>query len=132
MGMTDPVADMLTRVRNAAKAKHKKVDIPSSNLKREIARILQEEHFIEGYKELDDKKRQQLRVYLKYIQDEKSAIQGIERVSTPGRRKYVKKTEVPRVLGGMGIAIISTSRGVITDKKARKIGVGGELICRVW
>jgi len=132
MGMTDPVADMLTRVRNAAKAKHNKVDIPSSNLKREIARILQEEHFIEGYKELEDNERQQLRVYLKYIQDEKSAIKGIERVSTPGRRKYVKKTEVPRVLGGMGIAIISTSKGVITDKKARKIGVGGEVICRVW
>jgi len=132
MGMTDPVADMLTRVRNAAKAKHKKVDIPSSNLKREIARILHEEHFIEGFKELNDDKRRQLRVYLKYIQEEKSAIQGIERVSTPGRRKYVNKKEVTRVLGGMGIAIISTSRGVITDKKARKIGVGGEVICRVW
>ena len=132
MGMTDPVADMLTRVRNAAKAKHKKVDIPSSNLKREIARILHEEHFIEGFKELNDDKRRQLRVYLKYIQEEKSAIQGIERVSTPGRRKYVNKKEVTRVLGGMGIAIISTSKGVITDKKARKIGVGGEVICRVW
>ena len=132
MGMTDPVADMLTRVRNAAKAKHNKVDIPSSNLKREIARILHEEHFIEGFKELNDDKRRQLRVYLKYIQEEKSAIQGIERVSTPGRRKYVNKKEVTRVLGGMGIAIISTSKGVITDKKARKIGVGGEVICRVW
>ncbi len=132
MGMTDPVADMLTRVRNAAKAKHKKVDIPSSNLKREIARILHEEHFIEGFKELNDDKRRQLRVYLKYIQEEKSAIQGIERVSTPGRRKYVNKKEVTRVLGGMGIAIISTSKGVITDKKARKIGIGGEVICRVW
>ena len=132
MGMTDPIADMLTRIRNAASAGHKKVDVPASGLKREIARILSEEHFINGFTEAGEEKKKVIRIYLKYDPQNESVIKGIKRISKPGLRHYVKKADIPRVLGGMGIAIISTSSGVLSDKKARKIGVGGEVLCHIW
>ncbi len=132
MGMTDPVADMLTRIRNACKAGHRKVDIPSSNMKREIARILKERGFIHNYAYVDDNRQGYLRLYLKYSSDEESAILALERVSRPGLRKYVGKGDVPRVLNGLGVAVLSTSSGILTDAEARKAGTGGEVICRVW
>ena len=132
MSMTDPVADMLTRIRNAARAGHRKVDIPSSKMKREVSRILKERGFVHNYAYVDDGLQGYLRLYLKYSEDEESAIQGIQRVSRPGLRKYVGKDEIPRVLNGLGIAILSTSRGVLTGAEARRDGVGGEYICRVW
>lgn len=130
--MTDPIADMLTRVRNACQAGHRKVDIPSSKMKREIARILKERGFVHNYAYVDDNRQGYLRLYLKYSPEEESVIQGLQRVSRPGLRKYVGKDEVPRVLNGLGIAILSTSRGVVTDRDARQEGVGGEVICSVW
>ncbi len=130
--MTDPVSDMLTRIRNASRAGHRKVDIPSSKMKREIARILKERGFVHNFAFVDDGLQGYLRLYLKYSEDEESAIQGIHRVSRPGLRKYVNKTEIPRVLNGLGVAILSTSRGVLTDAQARHEGVGGEYVCRVW
>jgi small subunit ribosomal protein S8 len=132
MVMTDPIADMLTRIRNANSVKHDSVDIPSSKLKVELARILKDEGFIREYKVIDDGKQGILRVYLKYTAQKGQAIQGLKRISKPGLRVYANKDEVPRVLGGLGIAILSTSKGVITDKDARKQGVGGEVICYVW
>ena len=130
--MTDPIADMLTRVRNACQAGHRKVDIPSSKMKREIARILKERGFVHNYAYVDDNRQGYLRLYLKYSPEEESVIQGVQRVSRPGLRKYVGKDEIPRVLNGLGIAILSTSRGVVTDRDARQEGVGGEVICSVW
>ena len=132
MVMTDPIADMLTRIRNANSVKHDSVDIPSSKLKVELARILKDEGFIREYKVIDDGKQGILRVYLKYTAQKGQVIQGLKRISKPGLRVYANKDEVPRVLGGLGIAILSTSKGVITDKDARKQGVGGEVICYVW
>ncbi|MGI6149475.1 MAG: 30S ribosomal protein S8 [Firmicutes bacterium] len=132
MVMTDPIADMLTRIRNANSVKHDSVDIPSSKLKVELARILKDEGFIREYKVIDDGKQGILRVYLKYTAQKGQVIQGLKRISKPGLRVYANKHEVPRVLGGLGIAILSTSKGVITDKDARKQGVGGEVICYVW
>ena len=132
MGMTDPIADMLTRIRNGLKAGKKWVDIPSSRLKKELARILAEEHFIEKYHVVDDKKQGELRVFLKYDKKEKPIIKGIKRVSKPGLRKYQRADKLPRVLNGLGIAIISTSSGVMTDRDARKKCFGGEIICYVW
>ena len=132
MGMTDPVADMLTRIRNACKAGHPKVDIPSSNMKREVARILKTCGFIHNYAYVDDNRQGYLRLYLRYSADEESAIQGLQRVSRPGLRRYVGKDEIPRVLNGLGVAILSTSRGILTDSEARKAGAGGEVICHVW
>ena len=130
--MTDPIADMLTRVRNACRAGHRKVDIPSSRMKREIARILKESGFVHNYAYIDDNRQGYLRLYLKYSRDEESAIQGVKRESRPGLRKYVGKDEIPRILNGLGVAILSTSRGVLTDRTARREGVGGEVICSVW
>ena len=130
--MTDPIADMLTRVRNACRAGHRKVDIPSSRMKREIARILKESGFVHNYAYIDDNRQGYLRLYLKYSPDEESAIQGLTRESRPGLRKYVGKDEIPRILNGLGVAILSTSRGVLTDRTARREGVGGEVICSVW
>ncbi len=130
--MTDPIADMLTRVRNACRAGHRKVDIPSSRMKREIARILKESGFVHNYAYIDDNRQGYLRLYLKYSSDEESAIQGVKRESRPGLRKYVSKDEIPRILNGLGVAILSTSRGVLTDRTARREGVGGEVICSVW
>jgi len=132
MGMTDPIADMLTRIRNGSKAGKKWVDIPASKLKIELARILAEEHFIQRYRFIEDKKQGEIRVFLRYDENDKPIIRGIRRISKPGLRKYSRASELPRVLNGLGIAIISTSSGVMTDRDARKRGVGGEVICHVW
>lgn len=132
MSMTDPISDMLTRVRNACKAGHKKVDVPASRVKREIARILAERRFINSYTYVEDSRQGYLRLYLKYDSDEESVIQGIQRVSKPGLRRYVVKKEVPRVLNGLGIAVLSTPKGIMTDEESRTAGVGGEVLCYVW
>ena len=132
MGMTDPVADMLTRIRNGSKAKKKWIDVPASKLKKELARILAEEHFIERYKFVEDAKQGELRLYLRYEKDETPVIRGIRRVSKPGLRRYSRAGELPRVLNGLGVAIVTTSSGVMTDRDARRKGVGGEIICYVW
>ena len=132
MSMTDPVSDMLTRIRNACKAKHKKVDIPASNLKKDIARILTEQKFINNFAFIDDAKQGIIRLYLKYDNNELSIIRGIRKISKPGLRKYVGRDEIPKVLNGLGIAILSTSRGILTDKESKNLGVGGEVLCYVW
>lgn len=129
---SDPVADALTRLRNANAAGHEKVDIPSSRLKVEIARILKEEGFVTSYKVIDDPKQAILRVYLKYGPGNERVIRGITRTSRPGLRVYTRTRKIPRVLSGMGIAILSTSKGVMTDQKARRQAVGGEVLCYVW
>ena len=134
MAMSDPIADMLTRLRNGAGAGHKRVDIPASKLKLEIARILQKERFIGNYKFVqgDDDPQGVIRMYLKYTPDEEPVINGIERVSKPGLRTYCSSRTVPRVFGGMGVSILSTSRGIMTGREAKKVGVGGEVLCSVW
>lgn len=131
MTMTDPVADYLTRLRNALQAGHKRVDVPASNLKRDMTRLLAEHKYINGYTEVKESAQGVIRIQLKY-QDTKPVIAGLKRVSRPGLRKYVDAGEIPRVLGGLGIAIISTSRGLMTDKQAREAGVGGEVLCEIW
>lgn len=131
MVMTDPVSDCLSRIRNACRAKHKRVDIPASKIKVEIARILYENHYIANYKVLDDGRQGILRVYLKY-RDEQSVLHGIERVSRPGLRVYRDRHELPRVRNGLGTAIVSTSKGVLTDRQAREAGIGGEVLAKVW
>jgi small subunit ribosomal protein S8 len=130
--MTDPIADMLTRVRNAAQAKHQKVDMPSSRLKIEIARILKEEGYIAHYKMADESGKNFLTVFLKYGPKGEKVISNIERISRPGCRVYVSKGEIPKVLGGLGINILTTSHGVMTGKQARKQGFGGELLCNIY
>ncbi|NLC02912.1 MAG: 30S ribosomal protein S8 [Tissierellia bacterium] len=130
--MTDPIADMLTRIRNANNAKHDSVDIPASNIKKQLAQILLDEGFVKGFDVIEDAKQGIIRVDLKYGTKKEKVISGIKRISKPGLRVYVKSDEVPRVLGGLGIAIISTSSGIITDKQARNKAVGGEVICYVW
>ena len=132
MAMSDPVADMLTRIRNAGKAKFNSVDIPGSNLKIELAKVLKDEGYIRNYKFLKDSKQGMLRVYLKYDQGQTSAIYSLKRVSKPSRRVYVKSKEVKPVFNGLGIAILSTSHGIMTDKQARKENVGGEVLCTIW
>jgi small subunit ribosomal protein S8 len=132
MSVSDPVADLLTCIRNACKAKHKKVDVPTSTMKAEVVRVLLREKYINNYKSIDDKKRGILRIYLKYDAKERSIIQGIERVSKPGRRVYIRRHEVPRIQGGLGTALISTPSGIMTDQEARDEGLGGEYLCRVW
>lgn len=132
MSMTDPIADMLTRIRNAGAAGHRRVDIPLSKIKVEIARILAENHFVHGYKVLDDGAHGRLRVYLKYTPDDRPVIRNLERVSSPGLRKYVDSSSVPKVRAGMGIAILSTSHGLMTDREARRQRVGGELLAKVY
>ena len=132
MTMTDPIADMLTRIRNANLVKHDSVDIPASNLKKSLANILLEEGFIKGFDVIEDGKQGLIRVQMKYGPDKERVITGLKRISKPGLRVYAKRDDVQKVLGGLGIAVISTSNGVITDKKARKAGVGGEVICYVW
>jgi small subunit ribosomal protein S8 len=129
--VTDPIADMLTRLRNGIRIKSEKVDIPASRMKVEIARILKEEGFIKTYKILKDKRQGILRIIPKYINNE-SAISGLKRVSKPGRRVYVGRKEMPSVMGGVGIAILTTSKGILSDKACRREGVGGEVICYVW
>ncbi|NLK07775.1 MAG: 30S ribosomal protein S8 [Firmicutes bacterium] len=132
MVMTDPIADMLTRIRNANSAKHDSVDIPVSKLKVEVARILKDEGYVRDYKVIDDGKHGFLRVYLRYGANKQLTISGIKRISKPGLRVYAKRDEIPRVLGGLGIAVLSTSHGVMTDKQARQARVGGEVLCYVW
>ena len=132
MTMTDPIADMLTRIRNANVVKHETVDVPASNMKKELSRILLEEGFIRGYDVIEDGKQGIIRIQLKYGQTGERVISGLKRISKPGMRDYADKHEVPRVLNGLGISIISTSKGILTDKQARKENVGGEVICYVW
>ena len=129
---TDPIADFLTRIRNAAAAKHQRVDVPVSKLKTEIARILKEEGYISNFKATEEEGHKILRVYLKYANNNEAVISNVNRVSRPGCRVYVRRTEIPRVLGGMGINILTTPRGVMTGRQARKQGLGGELLCEVW
>ncbi len=129
--LTDPIADMLTRIRNAARIKAEKVDIPASKLKLEIAKILKEEGFIRAYKVIKDRRQGILRVNLKYA-DGEPVITGLEKVSKPGRRVYVGSQEIPRVMGGVGLAILTTPKGVLSDKVCRRENVGGELLCHVW
>ncbi len=131
MNTTDPIADYLARINNAIRAGHKKVDIPASNMKRALSKVLTEQNFINGYSELQDSPQGTLRIALRYISGS-NAIQGVKRVSRPGRRVYVPSTEIPRVLNGLGMAIISTSKGVLTGAQARENKVGGEVLCYVW
>ena len=132
MSMTDTIGDMLTRIRNAGKARFDKVDIPASRMKISLARIFKDEGFIKNYKVIKDNKQGILRVYLKYDDQNLPLIQRIERVSKPGRRVYAGCEELPKVQGGLGVAVISTSKGVMSDRQARKHRVGGEVLCRVW
>ena len=129
---TDPIADMLTRIRNAIAARHPKVDVPASRLKAEIARILKDEGYILNYKPADEGSKKLIRIYLKYTPGNVPVISHIERVSRPGCRVYVGSKEVPRVLGGLGVNVLTTPKGVMTGKEARKMGVGGEVLCQVW
>jgi small subunit ribosomal protein S8 len=130
--VTDPVADMLARIRNGSLAEHEKVDVPASKLKVRLAEILKEEGFIKNFRLIEDKRQGVLRVYLKYGPGQERVISGLRRVSKPGRRLYVGADRVPSVLGGMGVAILSTPRGVLTDRESRKAKVGGEVLCYVW
>ncbi|NLW70190.1 MAG: 30S ribosomal protein S8 [Eubacteriaceae bacterium] len=132
MSMTDPIADMLTRIRNANKAKHDSVVIPSSEMKKAIAQIMKDEGYINDFKFTEDDKQGLLEVDLKYQAGQSRVISGIKRVSRPGLRVYAQKDEIPKVLNGLGVAIISTSKGIMTDKNARKNNVGGEVICYIW
>lgn len=132
MSVSDPIADFLTCVRNALHAKKRSVDIPSSNAKRALAELMHKERFIRGFKVIEDSKQNVIRIYLKYGAGETSVIQGIRRISTPGRRVYVKKDDLPRVLGGYGMSVLSTTRGILTDKEAKQAGLGGEVICHIW
>ena len=132
MSVWDPIADFLTCVRNAVRARHRKVDVPSSNLKKDIAALLLREKYINNFKVIEDQRQGILRVYLKYTAGDESVISGLKRVSSPGRRVYVKKSELPRVLGGLGTTIVSTSHGLMSDKEARSAGLGGEILAQVW
>ena len=132
MAVTDPVADFLTSLRNAIRARHRKVDVPASRLKTEIAKVLLRERYINNYKIIEDRRQGVLRMYLKYTGDDVSVITDVRRVSTPGRRLYVRRGRVPRVLGGLGTSILSTSKGLMTSREAEEAGLGGELMCQVW
>lgn len=132
MSMTDPIADMLTRVRNGSTARHSIVEIPSSRMKVEIARLMTEQGYVVGYKVKHGEHGEVIHVELKYGKNRERVISGIKRVSKPGRRVYAKKESLPKVLGGLGTAIISTSRGLVTSAEARKLGLGGEVICFIW
>lgn len=132
MSVSDPVADFLTCMRNAIRAHHRKVDVPATRLKTQIASVLLRERLINNFKVVEDGRQGVLRIYLKYASDDRNVITGIRRVSTPGRRVYVGKTRIPRVMGGLGTSIVSTSRGLMTDREAREAGLGGELLALVW
>lgn len=132
MTMTDPIADYLTRIRNAAKAKKRRVDIPASNIKREITRILKRHRLIEDYLIIDDGKSGIIRILLKYTAQGVNVIEGLQRISRPGLRKYVDKESIPRVQNNIGISILTTSRGVMTGSRARRLGIGGEVLCYIW
>ncbi|MDE5415773.1 MULTISPECIES: 30S ribosomal protein S8 [Bacillaceae] len=132
MVMTDPVADLLTRIRNANVVRHEKLEVPASNIKKQIAEILKREGFIRDFEYIEDNKQGVIRIFLKYGANNERVITGLKRISKPGLRVYAKATEVPRVLGGLGIAIVSTSKGIMTDKDARQQQVGGEVLAYVW
>ena len=132
MAVSDPIADFLTCVRNAIQARHRKVDVPSSRVKQEITKVLLRERFINNFKLLEDDRQGTLRVYLKYTADDVNVITDLRRISTPGRRVYVGKDRLPRVMGGLGTSIVSTSKGVMTDREAREAGLGGEVLAQVW
>lgn len=132
MGMTDPIADMLTRIRNANMASFNRVDMPCSSLKVAIAKVLKSEGFIKNYKIIEDQKQGVLRVFFKFDENGESVLDGLTRVSKPGRRVYAKSDKIPTILNGYGINILSTSKGVVTDHQAREMGVGGEILCSVW
>ncbi len=129
---TDPIADMLTRIRNANKERHESVMIPASNMKVSMAKIMLEEGFIKNYEVQEDNKQNMIKMTLKYGKENERVIKGLKRISKPGLRIYAKNTEIPNVLGGLGVALISTSKGIVTDKEARAQGVGGEVICYIW
>lgn len=132
MVMTDPIADMLTRIRNANVVNHEKVDVPASNMKKALAEIFKSEGFIRDYQSIDDEKQGVIRVFLKYGPNREKVITGIKRISKPGLRVYVGKDELPKVLGGLGVAVVSTTKGLMSDKQARQAGLGGEVICYIW
>lgn len=132
MSMTDPIADFLTRIRNASAARHRWVDIPASNLKIRIAVLLKLEGFIKDFVIVEDSKQNQIRMYLRYTTDDKPVIEALQRISKPGRRLYVNADQLPKVRNGLGVAILTTSRGVVTDKQARKERIGGEVLCYIW
>ncbi|WP_078393399.1 30S ribosomal protein S8 [Shouchella patagoniensis] len=132
MVMTDPIADMLTRIRNANLVRHEKLELPASMLKKEIADILKREGFIRDYEYIEDNKQGVIRIFLKYGTSNERVITGLKRISKPGLRVYAKSTELPRVLGGLGVALVSTSKGVLTDKEARQQQIGGEVLAYVW
>ena len=132
MTMTDPIADYLTRIRNAVKARHKKVDIPKSSLKMNITQILLDHRFIQNFINIDDGKQGLIRIYLKYGPGETPIIKGLKRISKPGRRVYVDKDNIPRVLNNLGVALMTTSQGLMTNKEAKRLGIGGEVLCYVW
>ena len=132
MKLTDPVSDMLTRIRNAIRARHQKVDVPASKLKLEIARILKDEGYVSNFKATEEEGHKVIRIYLKYDNNSEAAISNLARISRPGCRVYVRRTAIPRVLGGLGINILTTPRGVMTGRQARKQGLGGEVLCEVW
>lgn len=132
MVMTDPVADFLTRIRNANTVYHDKVEAPASNVKKAIAELLKQEGYIKDYETVEDGKQGVLRLYLKYGGSKQRVITGLKRISKPGLRVYAKKDQIPKVLGGLGIAIVSTSQGIMTDKQARQNGLGGEIVCYIW
>jgi small subunit ribosomal protein S8 len=132
MSLTDPVADFLTRIRNSIRARHQKLDVPASKLKAEIARILKEEGYISNFKTTEENGRAVLRVYLKYGANNEAAIRDLERISRPGCRVYIGRDEIRRVQGGLGISIMTTPKGVMTGRQARKEGVGGEVLCEIW
>ena len=132
MNVTDPIADMLTRIRNASAARHAELSLPSSRMKREIARILTEEGFIDSFATQEDGVQETLTLRLKYVEGHTPVVSGIKRISKPGLRVYARKTEIPRVLGGLGLAILSTSHGIMTGSDARKQNLGGEVLCYVW
>jgi small subunit ribosomal protein S8 len=132
MSMNDPIADMLTRIRNAANAGHEKADVPSSRLKQEIVKILKDEGYIKNYRLLEDQGRPVIRVYFKRVEGEQKVINDLKRVSKPGLRVYVDRHSIPNVLGGLGTAVISTSKGLVTDRTARELGIGGEHLFNIW
>jgi small subunit ribosomal protein S8 len=132
MNVTDPIADMLTRIRNASLARHRELTLPSSRIKRDIARILVEEGFVESYATSQDGVQEFLTIQLKYVEGKTPVVSGLKRISKPGLRVYARKTEIPRVLGGLGTAILSTSHGIMTGQSARKLNLGGEVLCYVW
>lgn len=130
--MTDPIADMLTRIRNANMAKHEKVDIPASKIKIEIIKIMKEKGFIKSFKVLRDRKQGMIRISMKYYDGDEAAITGMKKISKPGKKVYVDSTRIPKVMGGYGIAVLSTSKGILTDEACRSEGIGGEVLCNIW